>query len=43
MSARHIIDIVKSAVLTNEEIQQLTDALLNKQGDGSSEWRKVCI
>ncbi|CAG2166396.1 unnamed protein product [Oppiella nova] len=40
VSAKTIIEIVKTVTLNNEEIQLLTDILLNKQSDGSTEWRK---
>ncbi|CAG2117546.1 unnamed protein product, partial [Medioppia subpectinata] len=40
VSAKSIIESVKTVILNNEEIQLLTDILLNKQSDGSTEWRK---
>ncbi|XP_054154304.1 putative leucine-rich repeat-containing protein DDB_G0290503 isoform X2 [Oppia nitens] len=40
VSANTIIDLVRTTTLNNEEIQLLTDILLNKQTDGSTEWRK---
>lgn len=40
VSVKTIVELIKTVTLNNEDIQHLTDILLNKQSDGSTEWRK---